>query len=126
MSGIKDMISNQTQKNKFWNVAFLSVLLSWTLITPSYADDTEIFFGQSTDAFETNPNILFVLDVSGSMTYRDGTSVSRLDRMKNAMRLLLDQSSNYNVGIMSFQGAQGGAAVRCGSLSDWGFGFRFQ
>ena len=83
-----------------------------SMFSPSYADDTEIFFGQSEDAFETNPNIIFVLDTSGSMTNTDGTNVSRMNRMQNAMRLLLDQATNFNVGLMAFNGRDGGSAVR--------------
>jgi len=102
-----------TFSKSFLRAAIASCVLSCAVIAPiAQADDTEIFFGQSNDAFETNPNILFVLDISGSMTNRDSGSVSRLDRMKNAMRLLLDQSTNFNVGIMAFQGGNGGASVR--------------
>ena len=93
-------------------VLLISALISALAITPSFADDTEVFFGQNDGAFEVNPNILFVLDVSGSMTGLDGVGVTRLDRMKSAMRTLLDESSGYNVGVMTFQGAAGGGAIR--------------
>ena len=101
------MLTSESLRN-----SFIATVLCLAIFSPSHADDTEIFFGQSEDAFETNPNIIFVLDVSGSMGSRDGTGISRLNRMKNAMRLLLDQSSNYNVGIMGFNGRNGGASVR--------------
>jgi len=94
----------------------IAAALSCAILSPSYADDTEIFFGQSEDAFETNPNILFVLDVSGSMgdksLKQDNVATTRLSRMQEAMRLLLQPLSNYNMGMMAFQGRNGGASVR--------------
>jgi len=41
-----------------------------------------------------------------------GVSGTRADRMKAAMRLLLDQASSFNVGLASFQGADRGASIR--------------
>ena len=91
----------------------IGIALAVCTLAPASADDTEIFFGQAGGAFENNPNVLFVLDNSGSMGASDaGLPGSRMTRMKNAMRLLLDQSSSYNVGMAAFQGAQGGAAIR--------------
>jgi len=77
----------------------------------SHADDTEIFFGQSKDAFNTNPNILFILDTSGSMGSWDNAGMSRMDRMKIAMRVLLQESSSYNVGLMGFSGSSRGGSI---------------
>ncbi len=90
------------------------LLLGLSVLAPLHADDTEIFFGQSDDAFNNNPNILFVLDSSGSMATQDAGfgGVSRMDRLKTAMGLLLDQSSSYNVGLMAFQGYGQGGAIR--------------
>lgn len=90
----------------------LCVALPW--MSAIQADDTEIFFGQNEDAFNDNPNILFVLDSSGSMGTEDAGfgGVSRMDRLKTAMGLLLDQSSSFNVGLMAFQGSGHGGAVR--------------
>ncbi len=114
MLNVKNMIFQpfRSASLNLLRTTLLSAVAACAIASPSYADDTEIFFGQSKDAFETNPNILFVLDNSGSMNSQDGGTVSRLDQMKNAMRLLLDQSSNFNVGIMAFQGRRGGASVR--------------
>ena len=82
-------------------------------VAPSAADDTEIFFGQGGNSLESNPNLLFLLDNSGSMNLTDtGVSGTRADRMKAAMRLLLDQASSFNVGLASFQGADRGASIR--------------
>ncbi|MBX2838164.1 MAG: hypothetical protein KTR35_15000 [Gammaproteobacteria bacterium] len=78
----------------------------------AHADDTEVFFGQSDEAFNTNPNILFILDTSGSMNSTDGSSTSRMDKLKHAMGLILDQSSSFNVGMMGFSGWKQGGSIR--------------
>ncbi|MEE9320312.1 MAG: PilC/PilY family type IV pilus protein [Granulosicoccus sp.] len=90
-----------------------SLILTVVTLSPfTLADDTEIFYGQSTDAAVNNPNILFVLDNSGSMRRTDdGQNNTRMERMKQAMNVLLDQSSNFNVGLMGFQGQWAGGAV---------------
>jgi len=90
----------------------LCVLFAALILGPvSHADDTEIFFGQSKDAFNTNPNILFILDTSGSMGSWDNAGMSRMDRMKIAMRVLLQESSSYNVGLMGFSGSYRGGSI---------------
>ncbi len=92
----------------------LSALLSICAgVAPSAADDTEIFFGQGGDSLQNNPNVLFLLDNSGSMNNPDvGVSGTRAARMKDAMNVLLDQSSSFNVGLAAFQGGNYGAAIR--------------
>ena len=92
---------------------FAGCALSIIVLSSAFADDTEIFFGRGGDAFTNNPNILFVLDNSGSMEFTDaGTEGTRMARLQGAMRLLLDQSSSFNVGMAAFQGSYGGSAIR--------------
>ncbi len=83
------------QKTAF---SFAATLL---ICTPAWADDTEIFFG-GTSAITVRPNIMFILDTSGSMTGKDGGSVQRIDRMKNAITNLLTSVQDVNVGLMRF------------------------
>jgi len=70
------------------------------------ADDTEIYLGS--DALIDNqqlvkPNVLFLLDTSGSMSADvSGTGMDRLDNMKVAVKTILDNTSNINVGLMRF------------------------
>jgi len=67
----------------------------------SGADDTEIFFGRNS----AQPNILFILDVSGSMDYTDeGQTGTRLARLQTALTALLQNSNNINVGLFTFRG----------------------
>jgi len=82
-------------------------------LVPAYADDTEIYFGGDFIGgnVETRPNILFVLDTSGSMGYSlsgsNNGSNERLNALKDSMTSLLSTMSNVNVGIMRFTNAGG-------------------
>ncbi|MEE9320323.1 MAG: PilC/PilY family type IV pilus protein [Granulosicoccus sp.] len=80
-------------------------------VAPLHADDTEVFFGQMPSNSNSNPNLLFVLDTSSSMTSHDGYALDRLDRMKQALIGILEASHGVNIGIMRFNGANGGASV---------------
>ena len=84
-----------------------------TTSSPLFADDTEVFFGQVDSDADPRPNVLFVLDTSGSMNVEEDDNpdddiapVSRLQSMKQAMYNILDTSENINVGIMRFNGRQ--------------------
>ncbi|AOY88788.1 pilus assembly protein PilY [Marinobacter salinus] len=84
-------------------------LLSMSLTvgtSTAVADDTEIFF---TDADKiVKPNILFILDKSGSMSnIAEGTS-NRLEVVQAVMGNLLDDMEDVNVGAMYFGGNDGG------------------
>lgn len=88
------------------------VVSAASIISPVYADDTEVFFGQVDPNTNVHPNVLFVLDTSGSMNSRDdGITGTRLERMKTALDTILDNSSNVNVGLMRFNGFNGGGSV---------------
>lgn len=75
----------------------------------SYADDTEIFFGGSAIDSGIRPNVLFLLDDSGSMAYCTDsnktdtcktTSNQRMVVLKTTMKNLLDTTSGINAGLM--------------------------
>ncbi len=83
----------------------LATALGLTLAYPpaSLADDTEIYLGNDNLHEGVRPNILFILDTSGSMSNTvDGTGMDRLDNMKVAIKGLLDEINNVNVGLMRF------------------------
>lgn len=85
---------------------------SFIATTSALADDTEVFFGQVDPDTNVFPNVMFVLDTSGSMNSSDsGYSGSRLERMKSALNTILDSSANVNVGLMRFNGYYGGGSV---------------
>lgn len=91
------------------SAAATSTLLSGSL---SYADDTEIFFGGATVDNGIRPNVLFILDDSGSMNWcldSDGRSASdvcktgdtRMKTMKDTFRSLMSNTNGINVGVMA-------------------------
>ncbi len=92
--------------NRKIRVILSSIISTWLICTPAWADDTEIYFGGSTN-ITVKPNVLFVLDTSGSMTSTDGGSTTRLDRMKSALTGILNTAQDINVGLMRFSNPGG-------------------
>lgn len=73
----------------------------------SFADDTEIFFGGSAIDDSVRPNVLFILDNSGSMQWRtgsnndpSGTEKSRLQILKESFSSIISNAGAINAGIM--------------------------
>ncbi|MDB4282000.1 VWA domain-containing protein, partial [Paraglaciecola sp.] len=67
----------------------LPVFLSVLVMTPVWADDTEIFFGGGSNS-DATPNVLFVIDTSGSMGNNvSGTNDSRITVVKDALTELV-------------------------------------
>jgi len=94
---------------------FCTLLISLTLTllaglsTSVFADDTEIYVRKVEAVDEsTRPNLLFVLDNSGSMNESlrkdDGTPTGerRIDVLKEALVRMLDNTNNVNVGLARF------------------------
>ena len=75
------------------------------------ADDTEVFFGQVDSDTNVDPNVLFILDNSGSMRATDGGSRTRMHRLQEAMRTILSEATDVNVGLMRFNGRYSGGPV---------------
>jgi type IV pilus assembly protein PilY1 len=79
------------------------------------ADDTEIFFPAEVvqaDDEVLKPNILFLMDTSGSMGSTDNTGQTRLRRVQDALQTILrDLSPNVNVGIGRLSSTEGGAIL---------------
>ena len=70
--------------------------------TTSIADDTEIYLGSTADQEAIQPNVLFILDTSGSMSVSVDSDGDRMDHMKAAFNEIMDSSNNINVGLMRF------------------------
>ncbi|NCP64500.1 MAG: pilus assembly protein PilY [Paraglaciecola sp.] len=68
----------------------------------SYADDLEIYLGTNGEQTTYNPNVLFIMDTSGSMADKDDTTESRMLRVQNALKQTLSQVTNINAGLMRF------------------------
>lgn len=79
-----------------------SVLLSMMISATAMGDDLEIYLGTGSSAVTYNPNVMFIMDTSGSMTNKDGTSESRMLRVQNALKDALGSATNINAGLMRF------------------------
>ena len=76
-------------------------------ISPVWADDTEIFFGTG-GAGNVAPNLLLIVDTSGSMRNEvSGTGKTRMQNVQDALRTLLNNLNNVNVGLMRFSNPGG-------------------
>lgn len=91
------------------NFFTLSLALSGSILSSAlaHADDTEVFFGGPAIDDATKPNVLFILDNSGSMNWRldnnnnaNGVN-SRLMVLKEAFQDIVYNSSGINVGVMA-------------------------
>eukprot|EP01093_Parvamoeba_rugata_P010475 TRINITY_DN28346_c0_g1_i1.p1 TRINITY_DN28346_c0_g1~~TRINITY_DN28346_c0_g1_i1.p1 ORF type:complete len:104 (-),score=12.07 TRINITY_DN28346_c0_g1_i1:3-314(-) len=80
----------------------LILLLGLCLSLGAVADDLEIYFGASTEQVKYDPNVLFIMDTSGSMTADDDTNESRMLRVQNALKETLRSVTNVNAGLMRF------------------------
>lgn len=96
-------------------VKFFFACLPMFSVTIATADDTDIFLGSNTaSASGALPNVLFILDNSGSMqnSARDANGIStgqtRMEAMKDAFNEIMGTVSGINVGIMRFN-APGGS-----------------
>ena len=84
-------------KNTFKTFLAVSTLAS---VVTTYADDSEVFYSINV----SKPNVMFVLDVSGSMsTLVPNTGKSRLKIMQETLRgVLEDAPDNLKVGLMNY------------------------
>ena len=74
----------------------------------AFADDTEIFFSKTKSS--VNPNVMFIIDVSGSMDQpvKGSEGATRLTSMQKALKTVLKSApENLNVGLMNYGEVQG-------------------
>lgn len=84
-------------------VKSISLLLLLTVSsTISFADDLEIYLGTAGSEVTYNPNVLFIMDTSGSMAGKDGGDETRMLRVQNALKETLSSVTNINAGLMRF------------------------
>ncbi len=89
-----------------------ATVLSCYVATASFqatADDTEIYFGVGVNT-AAKPNVLFILDDSGSMNTmvydEKGNALgTRMEIVRNGFVSLMDKLTNINVGLMNFSAA---------------------
>jgi type IV pilus assembly protein PilY1 len=82
------------------------------------AADTEIYFSGGTISASSNedilPNVLFILDTSGSMTNTltgDPSNRSRIVVLREAMEEIIEDVNNVNLGLMRFTQDNGGPVL---------------
>jgi len=110
----KIIVSCSTFRATGVKYSLLATLLTTMCIGPAIADDSEVFFGKVKRSSKTNPNVLFILDTSWSMSYTDpdeGYPDQRIERMKEAMGVILNSATNVNMGLMRMNGRDEGGAV---------------
>lgn len=76
-------------------------------IAQAAADDIEIYAGISGQNAVYLPNVMFLIDTSGSMSNKDGTSSTRLYKVQEALKQVLSASTDVNVGLMRFSNPGG-------------------
>ena len=91
------------KRSRLANLILAAVVgLTTGVPTTSVADDTEIYLGSSIAEEGIRPNVLFILDTSGSMSGNIDSNGDRLDHMKDAFNQIMDTVNNINVGLMRF------------------------
>ena len=102
---------NQSLSKIFLQLRQLVFVATLIFFGSGQADDTDIYMGGgSADSDANNPNVLFILDTSGSMNARDAGANKRTPRMtvlKEAMDDLLTNVDNVNVGLSRFSNSGG-------------------
>jgi len=75
------------------------------------ARDTDIYFTDPA-ASGLKPNVVLSIDTSSSMEAQVGsTGMSRMDHMKEAMKTIIDETTNINMGVMRFSSGKGAAVI---------------
>ena len=87
----KDMIKTYRQKLLTTSITALCTGLVSTSVTQ--ASDVDIY----QEAKSGEITLMFMLDISGSMSNKDGGSTSRIDRLKTAMKDLLNGNTTKNI-----------------------------
>ncbi|BFT29720.1 hypothetical protein D210916BOD24_08960 [Alteromonas sp. D210916BOD_24] len=80
----------------------ISFLLFSCIGFSALGDDLDIYLGNANSAVTYNPNVLFIMDSSGSMGSYDNTSQTRMLRVQNALKDALQSATNINAGLMRF------------------------
>ncbi|WP_395340940.1 PilC/PilY family type IV pilus protein [Ningiella sp. W23] len=84
------------------SISFSALALSFLISFSAFGDDLEIYLGAGDVEVAYNPNVLFIMDTSGSMNSNDGTSESRMQRVQRALNQTLAEATNINAGLMRF------------------------
>ena len=95
-----------------FKMSFLAGLYVFASLQSVLADDTEIFFTPPSAAVAEKPNIMFIIDSSGSMGWSvAGTTDSRMEVVQDVMDEVLTSITNVNAGLMRFNNGQPGPVI---------------
>ncbi|MFT6738011.1 MAG: type IV pilus assembly protein PilY1, partial [Kangiellaceae bacterium] len=64
-------------------LSFSACLLSFMISFSALGDDLDIYLGASSSVVTYKPNVLFIMDTSGSMSGRDGTTTTRMQKVQD-------------------------------------------
>lgn len=100
--------------NKKTSIIAASALYALLSGFPVLADDIEIFLGEN-QINTPNPNVLFIIDTSGSMDNVDGRANGnmRIEEVQDAFDMVMDNyfGSGINVGLMAFDANNTGCVI---------------
>lgn len=84
-------------------IAIVAMAFAASVTSPLHADDTEIFFTPPGTSQIIKPNIMFIIDNSGSMgNWVDNAGTTRMDVVQTVTNNLIDKMQDVNVGVMKF------------------------
>lgn len=88
--------------SKKLGLSSIACMFSFMISFSAFGDDLEIYLGTSSSVVTYKPNVLFIMDTSGSMANRDDTSTTRMQKVQDALRSALGGATNINAGLMRF------------------------
>ncbi len=98
--------------SRFSKIVCATVLYTAASLQSAVGDDTEIFFAPADDVDGIYPNIMFIIDSSGSMGWGvDGTTDSRMEVVQDVMDEVLTDITNVNAGLMRFNNGKPGPVL---------------
>ncbi|MFT4994324.1 MAG: type IV pilus assembly protein PilY1, partial [Paraglaciecola sp.] len=83
-------------------ISVAALVLSSMISATAIGDDLEIYLGIAGSEVTYDPNVIFIMDTSGSMSGKDGGEESRMLRVQNALKQTLESVTNINAGLMRF------------------------
>jgi len=103
--------------NRFLQLSTFVLLYCFAGLQAVYGEDTEIFFAPADDIDDVRPNIMFIIDSSGSMGWGiDGTrGVAHADKRMTIVQDVMDQVlqdlTKVNAGLMRFNNGMPGPVI---------------
>jgi type IV pilus assembly protein PilY1 len=98
--------------NRFSKIVLATFIYTAASLQSVVGDDTEIFFAPADDVDGVYPNIMFIIDSSGSMGWGvDGTTDSRMEVVQDVMDEVLTEITNVNAGLMRFNNGKPGPVL---------------